>query len=86
MCDALRELFAEELEENRREGKREGVEIGKRQGIEIGNRQGIETGIQALIEFSQEMMTEQALVLTKLMEKFSLSQKAAELYLAKYWK
>ena len=74
MCDALRELFAEELEENRREG------------VEIGKRQGIETGIQALIEFSQEMMTEQALVLTKLMEKFSLSQNAAELYLAKYWK
>lgn len=42
MCNALRELFAEELEECKQEGKQQGIE----QGIEQGIKQGIALGVK----------------------------------------
>ena len=48
MCDALRELFAEELEEKYRagesEGRREGLMKGRREGLMKGRQEGRSEG------------------------------------------
>lgn len=41
MCDALRELFAEELKESEEFGMKKGMEAGIETGIKTGERQGI---------------------------------------------
>lgn len=69
MCDALNELFAEELRESE----------------EKGMEKGMEKGIQNLIETCQELKIRRQEVLVKLMEKYILTQQLAEAYLEKYW-
>lgn len=48
MCDALRELFAEELEEKYQagesEGRREGLMKGRQEGRQEGRREGRQEG------------------------------------------
>lgn len=36
MCDALRELFADEFKENRREGLQAGLKEGRQEGLQKG--------------------------------------------------
>lgn len=46
MCDALRELFAEELEENYQAGESKGRQEGRREGRQEGRREGRQEGRQ----------------------------------------
>lgn len=73
MCEALRELFAEELEESRE------------QGIEQGLEQGMEAGIRVLIETCEELSISREKTTSKLIHKFQLSKEKAAVYMEKYW-
>lgn len=68
MCDALRELFADELEEKEKEG------------IE----KGIEKGIQALILDNLEEGVGQSRILDKLVKRFHISREQAEEYYRRF--
>lgn len=70
MCEALKELFADELAERE----------------EMGIEKGIEKGIQALIETCKELQLSPGQCLEKLVEKFQLSEADAGVYLNTYWK
>ena len=70
MCEALKELFADELAERE----------------EMGIEMGIEKGIQALIETCKELHLSPGQCLEKLVEKFQLSEADAGVYLNTYWK
>ena len=70
MCEALKELFADELAERE----------------EMGIEKGIEKGIQALIETCKELHLSPGQCLEKLVEKFQLSEADAGVYLNTYWK
>lgn len=74
MCEALKELFADELAE--REEK----------GIEKGIEKGLEKGIQALVETCRELHLSRGQCLEKLVEKFQLTEDSAGIYLNTYWK
>ena len=74
MCEALKELFADELAE--REEK----------GIEKGIEKGLEKGVQALIETCRELHLSHGQCLDKLIEKFQLTEADAGIYLNTYWK
>lgn len=41
MCDALKELFAEELKEADLKGRSEGLKVGRTEGIQLGRTEGI---------------------------------------------
>ena len=57
MCDAIRELFADELEE----GVKRGVQFGKEQGLEQGLQQGLERGLEQGLQQGLEQGLEQGL-------------------------
>ncbi|WP_180994907.1 hypothetical protein [Clostridium sp. chh4-2] len=76
MCDAIRELFADELEE----GVKRGVQLGKEQGLE----QGLQQGIQALILDNLEEQKTKEQIIAKLVKRFGLSLENAETYFNKY--
>ena len=46
MCEALRELFADELKESEENGMRQGMETGLKQGMESGLKQGLQNGLE----------------------------------------
>ena len=77
MCDALRELFAEEL----RESKEGGMSVGMTRGIS----QGILKGILVLLDTYQEMNLSEEEAERRIAEKFSLSEEKAREYIEKYW-
>ena len=68
MCDAIRELFADELEE----GVKRGVQLGKEQGI------------QALILDNLEEQKTKEQIIAKLVKRFELSPDTAETYYNRY--
>ncbi|PNV59025.1 3-isopropylmalate dehydrogenase [Clostridium sp. chh4-2] len=68
MCDAIRELFADELEE----GVKRGVQLGKEQGI------------QALILDNLEEQKTKEQIIAKLVKRFELSPDIAETYYNRY--
>ena len=80
MCDAIRELFADELEE----GVKRGIQLGKEQGLEQGLKQGLEQGIQALILDNLEDRKTKEQIIVKLVKRFELSPESAETYYNKY--
>ncbi|PNV60743.1 hypothetical protein C0033_17350 [Clostridium sp. chh4-2] len=96
MCDAIRELFADELEE----GVKRGVQLGKEQGLEQGLKQGLQQGLEQGLQQGLEQGLEQgirALILdnleerktkeqitAKLVKRFELSPENAETYFNKY--
>lgn len=57
MCDALRELFAEELEEKYRagesEGRREGLMKGRQEGRSEGRREGCSELSRLILKLSE---------------------------------
>ena len=57
MCDAIRELFADELEE----GVKRGVQFGKEQGLEQGLQQGLEQGLEQGLQQGLEQGLQQGL-------------------------
>lgn len=74
MCQAIRELRAEERA------------IGREEGMEIGIEQGIELGIeQMVLENLEEHRTEETIV-GKLVRWFSLTGEQAKMYYDKYVK
>lgn len=80
MCQAIRELRAEE----RAIGREEGLEIGIEQGIEQGIEKGIEQGIeQMVLENLEEHRTEETII-GKLVRWFSLTREQAKMYYDKY--
>ena len=68
MCDAIRELFADELEE----GVKRGVQLGKEQGI------------QALILDNLEEQKTKEQIIAKLVKRFELRPDTAETYYNRY--
>lgn len=50
MCDALKELFSEELEEANSRGKTEGMRQGMTRGLQQGKQQGKQEMILAFLE------------------------------------
>lgn len=68
MCDALRELFADEFEERKQSGIQE----------------GLREGIRAMILDNIEEGTMQSRILEKLVKRFGLSQEQAEEYLKQF--
>ncbi len=73
MDDALRVRGEERFEE------------GLQEGMEKGLQKGLQTGIQALVSTCMEFQVSRSDTRSRLMEKFELSEEAAEEYLAKYW-
>lgn len=55
-------------------------------GVEQGIEQGIEQGLHALIDTCKEFGCSRETTLQKLVEKASVSEKQAEIYMKKYWK
>ena len=84
MCDAIRELFADELEEGIKRGVQLGKEQGLEQGLEQGFQQGLQQGIQALILDNLEEQKTKEQIITKLVKRFGLSLENAETYFNKY--
>lgn len=74
------------LEIGLQQGIERGLEQGLQQGLEQGREQGIEQGIVALIETCQELGLSSQDTLEKLMDKFSLSESAADEHMKKYWR
>lgn len=81
MCEALRELFADELQES----EEKGIRLGISQGIEQGISQGIEQGIRGLVETCAEFGLTREDTLLRVEQKLSLSREEAEKYLSKCW-
>ena len=69
MCEALRELFADELESN------------MNKGIEIGRSEGI----RCMIESTKECGASWEKVFELVKEKFSSTNEQAEEYMKLYW-
>lgn len=77
------------LEIGLQQGIERGLEQGREQGLQQGKEQGIEQGLRqgivALIETCQELGLSSQDTLEKLMDKFSLSESAADEHMKKYW-
>lgn len=56
MCDALKELFAEELEEADSRGRAEGLRQGMRQGLQQGLSQGLNQGLNQGIQLTKQVL------------------------------
>lgn len=54
-------------------------------GINQGMRQGIQQGIKALIETCRELQVSRADTMSKIIQKFNLSEEIALEYMTKYW-
>lgn len=75
MCDALYELFEDELKEREARGITQGIAQGIAQGE-----------AKSLIETCAEFGVTRDDILKRLINKLSLSQEAAENYMQKYWR
>ena len=94
MCDALMEIFQEEIavkveegrQEGREEGRQEGREEGRQEGREEGRQEGREEGLEegvilGAIETMRDDGRSDEDILARLMKKYGLSRKDAEGYL-----
>ena len=78
MDDALRVRGEERFEE----GLQEGLEKGLEKGLKEGKQDGL---VQGIIETCMEFKLSREDTLTRIKDKFHLSENKAEEYLAKYW-
>lgn len=66
------------------------IEVQREEAYELGMKKGIETGLEQGISLTLETLYEVGLdreaALKRLIEKFSLTPEAAQIYLDKYWK
>ena len=77
MCEALRELFSDEIEAEKARARREGLEEGREEGIAEGRAEGREEGIA---EGRAEERAESQSVIFKLQEQIEmLNQTVSEL-------
>ena len=58
MCDALYELFADQLDQRHQEGITEGISQGIRQGISQGISQGINQGISQSMDLILKLISD----------------------------
>ncbi len=87
MCEALYELFEDELKEREERGKAEGRAEGKAEGKAEGRAEGkIEGKTEAIIETCAEFGVSRKETRDRLIKKLSLSEISAEEYMQKYWK
>lgn len=75
MCDALNELFAEELREADLRGRTEGLKLGKSEGLH-----------QATVETYQEMGLNYQDTCSRIKEKYQLTEDEARKIMEKHWK
>lgn len=76
-----------QYEEDRANAIAEGLKEGLQQGLEQGLEQGLKQGLkQGLIETCNELGLSREDTLTRLIEKFSLSEEPANELMQKYWK
>ena len=76
MCDALNELFAEELREADLRGRTEGLKLGKSEGLKLGKSEGLH---QAAVETYQDTCS-------RIKEKYQLTEDEARKIMEKHWK
>lgn len=75
MCDALNELFAEELREADLRGRTEGLKLGKSEGLH-----------QATVETYQEMGLNYQDTCSRIKGKYQLTEDEARKIMEKHWK
>lgn len=75
MCDALNELFAEELREADLRGRTEGLKLGKSEGLH-----------QAAVETYQEMGLNYQDTCSRIKGKYQLTEDEARKIMEKHWK
>jgi len=89
MCEALRVLMADELNEERVEGQREGRIEGQREGRIEGLQEGILKGqlegIHANIRTCKTFKISKSDTIKNVAKEFSLSEDEARDYVEKYW-
>ena len=71
MCDALNELFAEELKEADLRGRTEGLRLGRSEGLQLGKSEGLH---QAAVETYQEMGLNYQDTYSRVKEKYQLTE------------
>ena len=85
MCEALRELFKDELEEEFNHGLNQGLNQGLSQGVSEGLSQGLSQGLKSMIEACKSLGGSRDVVLNIVMDKFDLPKDEAENYMKLYW-
>lgn len=77
MCEALREIFAEDFERVRTEGLKAGMEEGLKEGKELG--------IKNMIESGKEFGASYEKVFELVQDKYNMSGEETEKYMELYW-
>lgn len=91
MCDALNELFAEELREADLRGRTEGLRLGRSEGLQLGKSEGLRLGKaeglhQATIETCQEVGLNYQDTYSRVKEKYQLTEDETRTIMEKHWK
>ncbi|MDO5423855.1 MAG: hypothetical protein Q4F41_09030, partial [Eubacteriales bacterium] len=81
----IQSIYDDGIKEGMTLGKEEGIKLGEELGIKKGFLRGITKSIKVLVETLQELGCSKEESTTKLMSKFSLSQKEAQKYINRYW-
>ena len=77
MCDALKEIFMEQMKDE--------LEEAEKAGIEKGIDKGRQEGIKILIENCKEFALSYEQTADKVAEKYELPVEKAEEYMKKFW-
>lgn len=85
MCEALREIWAEDFERARSEGLKAGMEEGIREGKKVGIKEGIKEGIRRMIISSKELGVAPERVKEMLIKNYEVTDLEAEEYIKLYW-
>ena len=89
MCEALREIWAEDFERARSEGLKAGMEEGIREGKKVGIKEGIRELCQrikvCLIISSKELGVAPERVKEMLIKNYEVTDLEAEEYIKLYW-
>ena len=81
MCEALREIWAEDFERARTEGLKAGMEEGLKEGL----KEGKEIGIKNMIESGKEFGASFEKVFELVQDKYNMSGEETEKYMKLYW-
>lgn len=81
MCQALRDLFKDELEE----GMKLATEQGLQNGMQQGMQQGLQQGVRCMIEACKSLGASWDKAKEMVMEKFSVKEEQATEYMRLYW-
>ena len=81
MCDALKEIFMEQMKDELEEAEKAGIEKGIEKGIDKGRQEGI----KILIENCKEFALSYEQTADKVAEKYELPAEKAEEYMKKFW-